>query len=97
VIEDFTTDEDDQDEQSDEEDEDPIEEDDDFYREAEIHQGDVDLNNQVNMNDVISLLDPLTLSKFTQEQFTLADVTGNGVVDASDALLILRRISGAKR
>lgn len=98
VIEDPTTDEDDQDEQSDdEEDEDSIEEDDDFYREAEIHQGDVDLNNQVNMNDVVSLLDPLTLSKFTQEQFTLADVTGNGVVDASDALLILRRISGAKR
>jgi len=49
------------------------------------------------MNDVVSLLDPLTLSKFTQEQFNIADVTNNGVVDASDALLILRRVSGARK
>jgi len=87
---------DDQDQLPNDEDEEPIEEDD-YYRDPEVLQGDVDLNNRVDMNDVVSILDRLTVSKFTQEQFALADTTGNSVVDASDALLILRRISGANR
>jgi hypothetical protein len=66
-------------------------------RKAQIHSGDVNLNNIVDMNDVISLLDPITLSRFTQEQFRIADVTNNGAVDANDALMILRRVSGARR
>lgn len=85
--------------QEQEQEETPSEEDseDDFYRKPEVHKGDVDLNNIVNMNDVVALLDPLTLSKFNQEQFNIADVTNNGIVDASDALMILRRVSGARK
>ncbi len=66
-------------------------------REPQIHQGDVNLDNVVDMTDVVSLLDPITLSRFTQKQFLIADVTNNGIVDANDALMILRRVSGARR
>lgn len=65
------------------------------YREPEIHAGDCNLDNKVDMNDIAALLDAATLSRFTQEQFSIADVTGNGLVDFTDALMILRRVTGA--
>ena len=63
---------------------------------AKVLQGDCNLDNVVNINDVTALLDVNELSKFNEKQFRVADVTKNGIVDFTDALIILRRVTGAR-
>lgn len=63
----------------------------------QFRMGDCNLDNQVDLIDVATLLDANALSQFSQQQFQLADVTGNGIVDLTDAVMLLRRVTGSGR
>lgn len=64
---------------------------------ANTKQGDCNLDSIVDINDVVALLDVNQLSSFNEQQFNIADVTSNGIVDFTDALIILRKVTGFSR